>query len=342
MILYYGDISLLKGMNWYTVELRSEKTVESTLRRLANAIPSTFGNDSVEIFVPLAERDLGVFDLSTSNYVFARSKSFSSLLRLKQITGIVGLMTAGDSNRPSQAILVSDDFVQGMILAAEEAFRLRPSDIAEGSFVRILDGETRDMCGEVTTINGSTACVTVQILTKQLVIETPIRNLMSLNHVPAELRVFYYSPLVAALPRTGDEAAILTDLTFAEEEPEEDDHLQAEQGGLLGRQQTTTALVKRLIFKGTIKPMELAREVVSALNAKTVKPPKTLAIIHGIIKARLVEDHFILYDPTLTNYREVVSRMGPEYRFTVEDIAAIDPNLSIPSYSEPSASTKSA
>ena len=333
MILCYGDTTSLRGKNWYTVELRNEKTVESTLRRVAAALPTIFGTQPVELFVPVGSRDLGTFELKTGNYIFARSTSWEGLLRLKQVTGVVSLSTKGDSNRPADVLSIPVDFVEQMIAAAEEDFRTRSANVDVNSFVRILDGESRDLCGTVTSIYGDMACVTVQVRTKQLIVETPIRNLGSLDHAPDELRVFYYSPWVAALGNTGEEDLVYPDLVStirAEEEQAEDDGLEAKKSQVLGRQQTVTALVKRLVFTGTHKPREIAAAVVKALQEKRIRQPKNLQIVYGIIKHHLVNDHFRRLHPEIRNYRDVISRMGPDFRFTVDDIAAIDPTLGIP------------
>lgn len=330
MVLYHGDVQQLAGKPWYAVELRSEKTIESTLRRVAKEAPQTFGEHPVEMFVPVAQRDLGVFDLRTSNYIFARSTHFASLLRLKKITGIVGLMTEGDSNRPSQALTVPDSFVQSMIEEAQEEFRRRSSDLNIGSFVRIVDGETRDMCGHVATMAAGMACVVIQAKTKQILVETPTRNLLNLSHVVPELQVWYYSPLVAALEGTGDENLVAPDLAPTEEEFSHLDGLNVEKSQRLGRQQTVTALVKRLIFTGTVKPKEIATQVVAALRAGQLRPPKNLLIVHGIIKGHITRDWAAKQDPTIQSYRDVIARFGSDYRFSVNDIACIDPALGIP------------
>ena len=65
MILHYHDVSPLAGTPWYLLELRSEKTIESTLKRIGKALHSIFRNDPVEIFIPVINRDLDVFELST-------------------------------------------------------------------------------------------------------------------------------------------------------------------------------------------------------------------------------------------------------------------------------------
>lgn len=132
MILEYGDTNQLVGQPWFMVELRSEKTIESTMRRVGKAIPSIFRTDPIEIFIPVFNRDLDVFEMKTGCYIFVRSTNFQSLLRLKTITGVVSLVTEGESNRPSKAIKVDDDYVQGIIKDAEEGFRNRAVGIEVG------------------------------------------------------------------------------------------------------------------------------------------------------------------------------------------------------------------
>src|SRR5271170_2085917 len=152
MILEYGDVSKVKGMPWFMMELRSEKTIESTMRRVGKALSGLFRNDPIEIFIPVIRRDLDVFEMSTGPYVFVRSTSFPALLRLKTITGVVSLVTEGDTNRPSKAISVEDAYVQSLIKAAADEHQRRAIGIEIGSFVRILNGETRDFCGTVEII----------------------------------------------------------------------------------------------------------------------------------------------------------------------------------------------
>lgn len=317
-------------LKWYMVELRSEKTIESTLRRLGQALPSVFREGAIEIFIPVSSRDLNVFELNTGTYIYARSPQFAKLLRLKTVTGIVGLATYGDSNHPSQAMEVDNQFVQEQIEAAELAFLNRAQSIDIGSFVRILDGDMRDWCGTVTNIHDGDAIVQIAIKTKIILIETPVRNLLDKSHVPDCLRVFYYGDLVESLKAQGLEHLIAEDIQFEEDALYTDDGLDVVQTKKHSRQQTVTALVKRLIVTGTHDPIVIGKEVLAALRSGSLKSPKNLSIVHGIIKNRLIEDLFHKTDPTIKNYREVIERFGPEYRFSLQDLAKIDPDCGIP------------
>src|SRR5271166_3396478 len=336
MVLEYGEVSKLKGLHWFMCELRSEKTIESTMRRVGKAIPGIFRHDPIEIFIPVVKRDLDVFEMATGPYVFVRSNSFQALLRLKSITGVVALVTEGDTQRPSKAIQVEDTYVQSLIKQAEDEHRKRAIGIEVGSFVRILNGETRDFCGTVEIIGDGRAVVRVTLRTKFILLETPVRNLLNLSHVPKEQRVYYYSPLVEDLFRDAptanemvaedlflEEAAQPEQITV-EEEPNDEPKKHS-------RQRTVTALVKKLvIIEGQHNPLEIARSVITALKRKEIKAPKNLFIVYCIIKDRLRQDYFAKIDPSLRNYREIIKKYGKEYKFSANQIAKIDPDLGIP------------
>jgi hypothetical protein len=332
MIITHGDVSKLVGLNWWMVELRSEKTIEPTMRRVGKALPGIFRDEPVEIFIPVLRRDLDVFELKTQCYIFVRSTSFASLLRLKSVTGVVCIVTEGESNRSTKAIPVDDVYVQSIIRENEEEFRTHGQGIIVGSFVRILNGPPRDYCGTVEIINDGEACVRVDLKTKSILVETPLRNLLDLSHVPANQRVFYYCGLVTELAKEGKLDLIAEDLKLDESAPSveniegagAEDHHHT-------RQRTVTALVKRMILiDKEYDPMKIARAVVLQLKRKEIKPPKNLFIVYAIIKDSLMRFHFKTPGYGLSNYREVIHKYGKKFKFSANDIAKIDPNLGIP------------
>jgi len=330
MILQYGAVENLQGKDWYLLELRSEKTVEPTMRRIGKQIPGIFKNDPVEIFIPLLIQDLNVFELKTQNYIFVRSSSLNSLARFKSVTGVVSLVTEGEMNRTSRAIPIKDEYVQQLIKEAEEEFSNRGSGIEVGTFVRILNGETRDYCGFVEVVNEGTACVRVDLKTKSLLIETPVRNLLSLPNVPPEQRVFYYCDLVSDLAKDELLDLISEDLQIQTEHIVESSNSTTEPKRH-SRQRTVTALVRKLILiEREYDPMKIASAVVEALKNKTIKEPKNLFIAYSIIKDNLFKLHFKVLDPNLKSFREVVHKYGKQYKFSANDIARLDPTLGIP------------
>jgi len=335
MILEYGNCALLNNEPWYMVELRSEKTIEPTMRRIGKAIPSIFRGDPIEIFIPVFNRDLDLFEMKTGCYVFVRSTSFQSLLRLKTITGVVSLVTEGDSNRPSKAIKVDDEYVQSVIADAEEEFRKRAIGIEVDSFVRVLNGETRDYCGVVEAIGDGKAIVRINLKTKSILLETPLRNLLNISQVPADRRVYYYCPLVDELVRERDGEGLrlieedlkLEDGAAPLDLPEEIHHEPKRHS----RQKTVTALVKRLILiENHHDPMTICKLVVEALKQGDIKIPKNYFIIYCIVKDNLMRNYFRKIDPSISNYRDVINKYGKPYKFSAQQIAEIDSSLKIP------------
>jgi hypothetical protein len=328
MIITHGNVADLGDKPWYMVELRSEKTAEATLRRLANHLPNVFKEAGVELFIPILQRDFNVFALSTGSYIFARSMDFQGLFRLKSITGIAGLVTHRESNHPSKVIPVENQYVQMLISSAESSFINRADSIAIDSFVRIIDGENRDFCGVVIHLHDGTAFVQVDLKTKLVFVETPTRNLADLTHIPAELRVFYYADVVNELEDLG---LIAEDLRYVEDTVyNDDDGLDVEQTTKHSRQKTVTALVKRMIQDGTKDPTVIAQEVVQALLEGKLRMPRNVSIIHSIIKTRLLQDHFWPIAGDLRSYREAVTRFGPEWAFPLSKMGELAAGLNIP------------
>jgi len=248
------------------------------------------------------------------------------------------LVTEGDTNHPSKAIMTPDPFVQSLIKECEKAFYERARGLKTGDFVRIIDGETRDYCGFVEVMQGGVACVRVNLKTKSILVETPVRNLLNLSHVPPEERVFYYGPVVSQLLKDdpANKSLIAEDLKISEEEalskslPEIQQAVNSDEPRRYSRQRTITALVKRLVNDGVNNPMQIAKTVVESIKRKDIKTPKNLFIVYCIIKDNLMKNYFKKINPKLTNYREVIHTYGRAYKFSANQIAKIDPALDVP------------
>ena len=335
MIITYGDVSQFADMHWYMVELRSERTIESTLRRLGHSLAAIFCESPIEVFIPIAARGLGVFELTTANCLFVRSPNFRKLLRLKTITGVAGLVTLGGTNHPSKAIQVEDSFVQDNIRLAEVNFSNRAQTIGVDSFVRILDGDLRDWCGTVLDLYDGIAIVRIEVKTKVMLVETPVRNLLDMSHIPEHLRVFYYSELVGILDAEGLGGLVEEDIHCEDNAFNTEDGLAAPPPAKHGRQQTVTALVKRLITTGTHDPFMIGKKVLAALKDRSLRQPKNLAIVHGVIKGHLIEDYFRKVDPSVVNYHDVVRIFGLQYKFSVKDLARLESGAKAPVKKKP-------
>jgi hypothetical protein len=254
---------------------------------------------------------------------------------LKTITGVVSLVTEGDSGRPSKAIPVDDSYVQSVIAEAEEEFRNRGIGIEVDSFVRVLNGDTRDYCGVVEAIGEGKAIVRINLKTKSILLETPLRNLLNISDTPVNERVYYFCPLVSELVKEYgsdglkliEEDLKLDDAPVPTNTPEEHPH----EAKRHSRQKTVTALVKRLILiENQHEPMAICKKVVEALKTDDIKTPKNYFIIYCIVKDHLMRDYFRNIDPNISNYREVINKYGKSYKFSAQQISEIDPSLKIP------------
>lgn len=346
MILTSGDVSKLQGADWYALELRSEKTIEGVMRRVGSAIHGIFREDPIEIFIPVFKRDLDVFEMGTMNLIFVRSTNISGLLRLKTVTGVVQLMTEGDSNRPNKAIKISDDYVQSLIKDSKKEWAAHSEGIEVDSFVRLLNGETRDFCGTVQLMGEGRSIVKVVMKTKSVLIDTPTKNLLNLSYVPKEQRVWYYGSLVSELVSTTGAAGaelIAEDLTNEDINPalpEYTDGPESLEPKKHTRQRTVTALVKKLILIDNLhEPMEIAKKVVAALKNNEVKAPKNLFIsycfpgntmMQGLIPGTanvFAEKQILDMNGDLQNVTDSMQRSyrGPVVRLDVAGTLAITP-----------------
>jgi transcription antitermination factor NusG len=338
VILQYGDIKKLKGLKWNILEVRSERTVENVIRRVGKTMPAIFKDGGAcEVFVPIEDRDLNLFSLKTSSYIFLRSDRKRELQKFKGITGVVGILCEGEQQRIDKALQVEDSYVQSLIKETREQFEKRPESIQVGSFVRILDGLDKGFCGHVSNIERGFALIRIELKTRQMFIDTPLHNLKDLSHVPKHSRVFYYSELVDDYVKEYDEEATLTlhkDLNFEVESVDptpldEPDEKKVK----YGRQKTVTAMTKKLIYAGVRDPKIIIKETLAAIEAYDIKKPKSAFIFYSILKQAIMETLF-KDDERIKTYKDVVKYHGDSYRFSPKMIAELDERSILPSKSE--------
>lgn len=339
MILTYGDITKLAGQKWYLMEIRSEKTAENIIRRIGNAIPGIIKTGACEVFLPVGERDLNVYTLKTASYIFIRTDAKRELAKFRTITGVLGILCSGEQQRLDKALMVEDEYVQGLIKECEDSFRLSPSGITVGSFVRILDGLDRGFCGEVTNIDREYALVAIELKTRKLFVETPIHNLKDLSHVPQDQRVFYYADVVKAYVEEYTDEALLTlekDLKYAPPPPpiEDENHGDNEEKKVkFGRQKTITAVAKRLMYAGCRDPEEMILCILKEIREENIKKPKSIFILYFVLKQIIME---VLFkgDPEIKSYKDVIFKHGDKWKLSPKSIKELDTDNMIPLKSE--------
>ena len=338
MILTYGNVAQLAGQKWFLMEIRSEKTAENIIRRIGNALKDIIKDGACEVFIPVGERDLNVYTLQTSSYIFIRTNSKRELAKFRTITGVLGVLCEGEQQRIDKALVVEDDYVQGLIKNCEDRFRLDPTSIIVGSFVRILDGLDRGFCGTVLNMERDYALIAVDLKTRKLLIETPIHNLKDLSFVPMDQRVFYYSEVVKDYVTEFDGEALMTlqkDLCYLPPSlVEEDNHGESEEKKVkFGRQKTITAVAKRLMHSGVRDPKEMVITILKEIKDENIKKPKSIFILYFVLKQIIME---VLFkdDPEIKSYKDVISKHGEQWRISPKSIKELDTDDMIPLKSE--------
>jgi hypothetical protein len=323
MILTNGPFTELAGKDWYTLEFGNDLTIEPVLHRLATALAGIFRDSPAELFVPLGNRDLGIYELKTGVYVFIRG-DLKLVKRLHCVCGLAGLVSR-QVKTISRFIVSTDAEVQPMIAACAADIAARVAAIKLGSFVRILAGRNRDYCGTVMSMDDSCAVVSVELFTFTMMIETPLGNLLSLGDVPEDKRVFYFCPSVAALEENPPNDTSVT-ATFEQKEEEE----VKTAVGTFNRAHTIVGIARRMVAAGQHKPRPIAEAVMAAIKAGELRRPKNLFIPAYMIKLTLFTKYFKPRFPEMKTYRAVIAKYGGEYRLTAETMVSIDPTTDIP------------
>ena len=337
MILSYGNTSALGDEKWYLMEIRSEKTAENTLRRIGNAMPDILGKDGIgEVFVPLEERDLNVYNLRTSSYIFIRANKKRELLKFRTITGVMGLLCEGEQQRLDKAIQIDNEYVQTVILECEQKFLSNPLGIKIGSFVRILDGLDRGFCGLVRDIYQGYALVVVELKTRRLLIETPLHNLKDLGAIPLEQQVFYYCDTVRNYVDEYEEEALMNlekDLHYKVEIPDEVEEVVEEKKVKFGRQKTLTAVAKRLLLQGERDPRVIIQAILDEVRSKSIKRPKSIFILYFVLK-QVIKSTLFSTDESIKSYRDIITKHGEQWKISPKTIKELDVDNLIPLTSE--------
>ena len=341
LIINPGTIA---ASHWYMLELRSERTSEETIKRIGKALKRSFLTEGAELFVPVITRDLDTFILLTECYIFVRADDVQKIAKLRQVTGVHGVVSKGESLNPSKFIKVEDVYVQELIQRCWDAHNARASAIRVGSWVRIIDGQTRNYCGLVVSIYGNRTMVKVDVKTKVLTIETSLHNLLDLSDVPEAHRVFYYSdPVKKFLEDYGPEAEaqLKQDLVYNETEarafllpasglptnPSQASPLE-EVIQHISREQTPTRFVKSLVEGGERDTQTILTKTVAAIRAGTIRRPKNALILWHVIRGAIVKVLApVPVEGKTVTYTKLLEGFGLSFRLFPSDVHAAMPEL---------------
>lgn len=344
MLFQYGDVDRLVGKPWNIVELRSEGGCEGTIRRIGKELPGIFKNDPVEVFIPVGKRDLGKFEIKTETYIFLRSLDPKKVVQIRQVTGVVWCVCHGQGTSVDRLIYLEDLYIQDLIKQAEIEFDKRADDVDVHSFVRIIDGYARDYCGQVISIDEGVAHVWVKMETLELIVETPIKNLLVLHPEHDQARVFYYRDLLDEYYDEYPNEPLQSEALEGRPKGQEDEIMPVVRTGVdklltpevsivevkkrYSKQHTATALAHRAVDEGVVDPHKLISLLIESINNNMTRPVKNVVILIGVTQAAIT--HALnKTNPEIKTYKDVITTYGSHYRLDPQTIGAMIPWLPI-------------
>jgi hypothetical protein len=184
VLIVQGKVSGFQRLPWAQIELASDARLEEIVLHLVRWVKKR--PEAYRILFPVGTRDLGGVELFYPN-ILIQTKDWTKLKDIRTVMGIQGLTTDGQG-----ALLLMDaEYGEALVAQAEEVSSGWSKDIKRGSFVRVLLGERRMLCGEVIKIDSGIADVRVSLTVRDLRLRIPVRALLKLD-VPKERRKYFY------------------------------------------------------------------------------------------------------------------------------------------------------
>jgi hypothetical protein len=157
-------------------------------------------------------------------------------------------------------------------------------------------------------INDARAQVKIILKGRVLLVDTPLGNLVNLDHVPELLRVYYYCELIDNYcDEHSDEAldTIQEDLICGNPVKLDPIQIISKPKKHRSRHETVTARVRCLIDEGERDLLCIAQKVLESIAEDRVKKPKTAHIVYSIVKRNVVERVYG-NDPSVKTFRDVL------------------------------------
>jgi len=191
MLIKCGRQSL-KDKNWVCIEPSSEHNTEETLVRILRWAVEHIGRPW-EVSLPIKSRGRKGITLAYP-YFLARTKDNKQWEKVKAVFGVQGLLR----DAKDQILTVPDHYVQDLNHKTFETMKTWHAGIRTGSFVRVLYGPFRMLCGTVRTkkqilLRNHRVHVHISLASRNLVLTAPIHALQNLGDVPTGLRKYYYT-----------------------------------------------------------------------------------------------------------------------------------------------------
>jgi hypothetical protein len=189
MLIQHGEVVKLGSRPWLGVELTSETRIEEAVLHIGIWAAEVFKAEPFQLFFPVQKRDLGGVTLLTP-FLMVRTLDLKDLKKISAVFGVQGV----ECDDRGKIIELENSFVQQVRERAEKIHDSWSDGIVVGSFVRLLMGSGRMLCGIVERLNHTTARVRVELVSRNVIFYCPVRMLLNLGEVPKEKQSYFYIP----------------------------------------------------------------------------------------------------------------------------------------------------
>lgn len=189
MMIESGEVESLSGRPWaaiefYATQTANESRVEEIVRHLAKWLRGNV-EGPFQLFFPVRSRTSEGVTLF-SPYLWVRGVDLRDLQGVRTVRGVEGLV----SDSSGVLIPVDDGFVQELVEQTRKASQAWSRGVREGSFVRVLMGSHRMLCGMVEGKPNGKAVVVIRFRSRQLKLLVPVPALQNLGNRRKE---YFYS-----------------------------------------------------------------------------------------------------------------------------------------------------
>lgn len=188
MLIIQGNVNTLRGKPWAQVDLVSDARIEEVVLHIVRWVRKKFPRRPFEVLFPVKCRDLSGIELLYP-YILVRTTDLSTLTGVSSVMGVQSL-TVNPIN--GQIVPVDDSYAQLIISSIGEIKKEWSQGIKAGSFVRILQGRERMLCGIVRRVSSGIADVGVSLRLRNVKVRIPVKALFNLSWVDTKEREYFY------------------------------------------------------------------------------------------------------------------------------------------------------
>lgn len=185
MLIQSGRLRFLNGLPWAAIEVTSEARIEEIVLHLVNWAERQLTNQPFQMLFPVKSRTVEAVTM-LNPFLWARTVDLKKLSGMKSVMGVQGLSV--DAN--GQIIPIEDAFVQRLIEQSLAAKTQWSDGVKEGSFVRILLGHYRMLCGTVQEMRGDVAIVAIPLKSRKRLIDISV---LALQNLGERARDYFYT-----------------------------------------------------------------------------------------------------------------------------------------------------